>query len=102
MSKSLNFFQSLFDDQEKTDHLYSQQTALAKLVHLETGVVVEAYTNMTQQKIEQQSRSLIEMSTPVTSIWDGVLMLPIVGILDSKRAQDLMHTVLAKIGETRS
>lgn len=102
MSKSLNFFQSLFPEHSDTKHFHQQQIALAKLVHLETAVVVEAYSNMTQQKIEQQSRSLIEMSTPVTSIWDGVLMLPIVGILDSKRAQDLMHTVLAKIGETRA
>lgn len=102
MSKSLAFFQSLSIEESSNQHFHNQQIALAKLVHLETAVVVEAYTNMTQQKIEQQSRSLIEMSTPVTSIWDGVLMLPIVGILDSKRAQDLMHTVLAKIGETRS
>ena len=102
MSKSLNYFQSLTQFKENEEHFHHQQTALAKLVHLETSVVVEAYTTMTQQKIEQQSRSLIEMSTPLTSIWDGVLMLPIVGILDSKRAQDLMHTVLAKIGESRA
>lgn len=103
MSKSLNFFQTVIEKYDDSDsHYNTQQIALAKLVHLETAVVVEAYTNMTQQKIEQQSRTLIEMSTPVTSIWDGVLMLPIVGILDSKRAQDLMHTVLAKIGETRA
>lgn len=102
MSKSLNFFQSLFPEDHDKPGFHDQHVALAKLVHLETAVVVQAYTTMTQQKIEQQSRSLIEMSTPVTSIWDGVLMLPIVGILDSKRAQDLMHTVLAKIGETRA
>ncbi len=102
MSKSLSFFQEALADVDDMDYFGKQQVALAKLVHLETAVVVEAYSNVTQQKIEQQSRSLIEMSTPVTSIWDGVLMLPIVGILDSKRAQDLMHTVLAKIGETRA
>lgn len=104
MSKSLNFFQTVLEAENQKDlAIYQQQqVSLAKLVHLETAVVVEAYTNMTQQKIEQQSRTLIEMSTPVTSIWKGVLMLPIVGILDSKRAQDLMHTVLAKISDTRA
>jgi len=103
MSKSLNYFQSLpipKDIDVKT--FQEQQIALAKLVHMETAVVVQAYSSMTQQKIEKQSRSLVEMSTPVTSVWDGVLMLPIVGILDSKRAQDLMDTVLVKINETRS
>ncbi|QIZ77692.1 protoglobin domain-containing protein [Ferrimonas lipolytica] len=102
VSKSLSFFQGALDNDQAAERFHLQQIALTKLVHLETAVVVEAYSTVTQQKIEQQSRSLIEMSTPVTSIWDGVLMLPIVGILDSKRAQDLMHTVLAKIGNTRS
>lgn len=102
MSKSLSFFQQTLDIDSDPEKFHHQQVALSKLVHLETAVVVEAYSAVTQQKIEQQSRSLIEMSTPVTSIWDGILMLPIVGILDSKRAQDLMHTVLAKIGDTRA
>ena len=102
MSKSLNYFQSLPIADHDAVRLPLQQIALAKLVHMETAVVVQAYSTMTQQKIEKQSRSLVEMSTPVTSIWDGVLMLPIVGILDSKRAQDLMHTVLAKISNTRA
>jgi len=102
MSKSLNYFQSLTIDGSDPHKINLQRIALAKLVHMETAVVVQAYTSMTQQKIEKQSRSLVEMSTPVTSIWEGVLMLPIVGILDSKRAQDLMQTVLSKISQTRS
>lgn len=45
MSKSLNFFQSLLNEKEKSDHLYQQQVALAKLVHLETVVVVSTFMN---------------------------------------------------------
>ena len=33
----------------------------------------------------------MEMSTPVTKIWDGVLFAPIVGLVDSKRAVDIMN-----------
>ncbi len=44
----------------------------------------------------------MEMSTPVTAIWDGILTLPVVGIIDSKRAQDIMNAMLAKISETRA
>ena len=102
MSKSLSFFQTIYETDADIEKYHDQQVALAKLIHLETFIVVQAYSEITEQKIENQSRSLIEMSTPVTSIWDGILMLPIVGILDSKRAQDLMHTVLAKISDTRS
>lgn len=42
------------------------------------------------------------MSTPVTMIWRDILMLPIVGIIDSKRAQDIMTAVLNKISEHRA
>ena len=38
----------------------------------------------------------------MTQIWEGILLLPIVGIIDSKRARDIMDGVLAKISETQS
>ena len=41
----------------------------------------------------------MEMSTPVTQIWEGILLLPLVGLIDSKRAQDIMNASLAKIAE---
>ena len=36
-------------------------------------------------------------STPVTILWDRILMLPIFGMIDSARAQDIMRTMLEKI-----
>jgi len=44
----------------------------------------------------------MEMSTPVTQIWEGVLFLPIVGIVDSKRAQEIMNAALTMISQTQS
>jgi rsbT co-antagonist protein RsbR len=38
----------------------------------------------------------------VTQIWQGVLFLPIVGIVDSKRAQEIMNATLTKISQTQS
>jgi rsbT co-antagonist protein RsbR len=49
--------------------------------------------------IAQQSRSLVDMSTPIAGLWDGILMLPIVGILDSRRAQDIMQRMLEQVAE---
>jgi rsbT co-antagonist protein RsbR len=40
--------------------------------------------------------------TPVTVLWENILMLPIVGIVDSKRAQDIMESMLNKIQETQA
>lgn len=40
--------------------------------------------------------------TPVTILWENILMLPIVGTIDSRRVQEIMDTMLAKILETES
>jgi len=40
--------------------------------------------------------------TPVTVLWDGILMLPVSGIVDSKRAQEIMEAMLNKIVDTQS
>jgi rsbT co-antagonist protein RsbR len=76
--------------------------ALMKLVHMDTAIVVETYSIHINETLALQSKSLMEMSTPVTLIWDGILLLPIVGIVDSKRAQDIMNAVLAEIAKTQA
>jgi len=82
----------------------SQRTILAvsKLMHLDTTITVNTYAQLTNDKMLEQSKSLVEMSTPVTSIWDGVLMLPLVGIIDSRRAMDITARVLEEIAKTQA
>ena len=53
-------------------------------------------------EVQRRSLALLEMSTPVTKIWDGVLFAPIVGIVDSKRSLDIMNKALSSIAETRA
>ncbi len=76
--------------------------AMTKMVHVDTALVVEAYSRIVQEKIADQARSILEMSTPVTALWEDILMLPIVGIVDSRRAQDVMRSALTRIAETRA
>ena len=76
--------------------------AITKLMHFDTAIVVETFNARSQRIIDEQNESLMELSTPVSTIWDGILMLPIVGIIDSKRAQEIMDTMLLKITETQS
>jgi rsbT co-antagonist protein RsbR len=47
--------------------------------------------------IEAQKRAIVALSTPIIQIWDGVVTLPIVGALDSGRAESIMHTLLSDI-----
>jgi len=47
-------------------------------------------------------RAVQEMSTPVTPIWEGILLLPLVGVLDSMRTSDIMNKSLTMISEMRA
>ena len=76
--------------------------AVTKLMHADTAVVVDTFMKLTKQTISEQSEALMEMSTPVTALWEDILMLPVVGIIDSKRSQDIMNAMLSKISATQS
>jgi len=50
----------------------------------------------------QQSQAIRELSTPVVKVWDKVLSVPLIGVLDSERTQMVMETLLQKIVDTQS
>jgi len=52
--------------------------------------------------IQQQQRDLIELSTPVVKLWEGVVAVPLIGTLDSERTQVVMESLLERIVETNS
>jgi len=52
--------------------------------------------------IDRQQRELMELSTPVVKLWDGVLAVPLIGTLDSERTQIVMETLLQGIVDTNS
>ena len=53
-----------------------------------------------ENKLKEQSRTIREISTPAIKLWDRVVILPVVGVVDSLRAQQMMNTMLNKIMET--
>lgn len=61
---------------------------------------VEVFQRSRDQIVARQQHELLELSTPVISLWEGVLALPLIGTLDSMRAQVVMENVLQKIVDT--
>jgi len=53
-----------------------------------------------QKTIVQQQEDLMELSSPVTKVWDNILILPVIGTLDSQRTQIMMENLLNKIVAT--
>jgi anti-anti-sigma factor len=52
--------------------------------------------------IEKQREAIEELSTPIIKIWDQVLVLPLIGTLDTRRSQRLTETLLTDIADTQS
>ena len=61
---------------------------------------VETYQKSRDEVISRQQHEMLELSTPVVELWDGVVALPLIGTLDSGRAQVVMETLLERIVET--
>ena len=63
---------------------------------------VESYQRAREELINRQQQELLELSTPVVKLWEGILALPLIGTLDSARTQVVMENLLQKIVETGS
>jgi rsbT co-antagonist protein RsbR len=60
----------------------------------------DAFIKSREEIIARQQEEMLELSTPVVKLWDGVLALPMIGTLDSARTQIVMESLLQRIVET--
>jgi rsbT co-antagonist protein RsbR len=60
----------------------------------------EMFQKSREDVINRQQQEMLELSTPVVKLWEGVLALPLIGTLDSERTQIIMENLLQKIVET--
>jgi rsbT co-antagonist protein RsbR len=74
-------------------------TALVDQLGLFTA---DAYLRSREEVIRRQQDELIELSTPVVKLWEGVVAVPLIGTLDSARTQVVMESLLERIVETDS
>jgi rsbT co-antagonist protein RsbR len=76
--------------------------SLTKLLFLDIGLGVDMYTHQRERTIAVQQEAIRELSTPVLTLRDRLLVLPIIGILDTLRAQQLTEGLLRSIRESRA
>lgn len=60
-------------------------------------LTVEAFQKTREEVITRQQQEMLELSTPVVELWEGVLALPLIGTLDSARTQVVMENLLTAI-----
>jgi rsbT co-antagonist protein RsbR len=59
----------------------------------------EVFQRSREEVIARQQQELLELSTPVVKIWEGVVAVPLIGTLDSARTQVVMENLLTRIVE---
>lgn len=78
------------------NEIWAITTLLDKLGLFTTSVAMKKR----EEIIERQQEEMLELSTPVVKLWDGVLALPLIGTLDSERTQVVMESLLQEIVRT--
>jgi rsbT co-antagonist protein RsbR len=89
---------SVKDAHQLGDDIWSA-TAVLDALALHT---TEVYQKNREDVIVRQQQEMIELSTPVVTLWEGVLALPLIGTLDSARTQVVMESLLQRIVDSGS
>ena len=55
-----------------------------------------------EERIKRQAKEILEMATVIVQVWDGIILVPLIGMLDSDRTQQLMERLLQRLTETNS
>ena len=78
----------------------SSEEVIARLGQTLNATVADLRAQI--ETIEQQQGALHELSSPVLQVWDGVLVMPIIGSVDAHRSVDIMDTLLEEIAQQRA
>src|SRR5579872_5098691 len=91
--------EALSSDQDK---MFNTVWAATEMLDRLALVTTEAYMTAKEELVMRQQQEILELSTPVVKLWDGILALPIIGTLDSARTQVVMESLLQAIVQTNS
>ena len=96
----LQYLQEEYVDQPEV--INREVVIISKLIVKLGLVTFETFTKTREDLISKQVDMMAEMSIPVMVLWENILMIPIIGSIDSKRAQLMMELILKKIMEIGS
>lgn len=82
---------------DKPVELVEQIMLFSRVIDAFALHTTEVFVTGREAIIRRQQAELMELSTPVIQLWDGILTLPLIGTLDSGRAQDVMENLLESI-----
>jgi rsbT co-antagonist protein RsbR len=100
----LSLKEPIFDPLQELDPSNRAEAILElnKLIDRLALVTSEVYQQGREEVILRQQQEMLELSTPVVKLWQGILALPLIGTLDSERTQVVMESLLQAIVDTGS
>ena len=87
---------------KNADELFSEVLTANEFVDKLALHTTDSYIHGRDQIIIRQQEEMLELSTPVVTLWDGIVALPLIGTLDSARTQVVMESLLQAIVQTNS
>ncbi|MEW6261807.1 MAG: STAS domain-containing protein [Thermodesulfobacteriota bacterium] len=84
---------------EVTAYPVYENGAISEYIHISRNVTERVVRD---EKLKEHQKALLELSTPVIKLWEGIIILPLIGIIDSMRAKQIMENLLAAIMETQA
>lgn len=87
---------------EDPQHAWSAFFSLMKLTFLDMGLAFDTYIYAREQTIREQRQAIQELPTPVLPFREGMLLVPIIGLIDTLRARQLTEQLLAAVRDHRA
>lgn len=89
---------------EITDRAEVQRAfqSVQRIVHFDMALAIDTYVLANSETVTRHQAAIRELSTPVIRVHDRVLLLPLVGAIDSQRAHQIMETVLTRVVEVQA
>ncbi len=76
--------------------------SVERLVFFDQAIAIDTYIAANLETIGRHQAAIRELSTPVIRVYEGVLLLPLIGAIDSLRAQQIMESVLTRVSEEQA
>jgi rsbT co-antagonist protein RsbR len=82
--------------------LADELTGINRIVDSLSLETFAAYVRVREETILRQSRAILELSTPTLQVWPEIILMPLVGVIDTLRAQQAMEELLTAIVKNRA
>jgi rsbT co-antagonist protein RsbR len=97
-----NIGRVIFAEAPSSNEAFEAFSSLKKVCFLDLGVQIDVLVHERERTIRRQSEAIRELSTPVLQIRDRLLLLPVIGVIDTHRAQLITESLLKAIRQSRA